>query len=227
VRLMRALLGFSMVLGAAGWLMADTIPDPIIKLSIPGGHSTDLCIPASGQATCSNTFSIDENGFATIDVKNVNQFAAIEMDWLFPTQNLDQAFTVSSTDFSDVTVTRHFSECATFPCFGGTLEVDYTLNGDPNTNPAFLFVPGIPCDSEVCPTADGFTPGGVVTLTTTYSDVTDPQPDCNGINACDGLQPQEHAELTLTSDVPEPGSFVLLLGAAGLIAVKSKFHRRT
>jgi hypothetical protein len=105
--------------------------------------------------------------------------------------------------------------------------VDYTLNGDPNTNPISLFVPGLPCNSDFCPTADGFTPQSNVTLTTTYSQVTDPSPDCNGINACDGLQPGEHAEMALTSDVPEPGSFVLLLGAAGLIAVKKRFYRRS
>lgn len=229
MKLFRALASLTIVLGAAGWLRADVIPDPIIKLSIPGGHSTDLCVPVKGENSCTNVFTevIGADGFATIDVHNVNQFAAIEMDWFFQTPNLDQAFTVSSTDFSDVTVTKLYNDvCEGSSCFGGTLEVDYTLLGDPNTNPAFLFVPGVPCHGDFCASGTGFSPFSNVTLITTYEQFTDPQPDCNGINACDGLQPDEHGSMALSSDVPEPGSFVLLLGAAGLIAVKGKFYRR-
>ena len=222
MRRFRALVLVSTVLGAASWLLAD-IPDPTIRFTIPGGHSTDLCIPGKGLDTCTDTFveAIGENGYATIDVHNANQFAAIEMDWFFQTDNLNQAFFATSTDFSDVTLTRHFNDvCEGLSCFAGTLEVDFSLANNEGI-PGSDTLPGIPCAGDFCPTATGFTPFSDVQVVTTYAQVSDP-PNC-----CDGLQPDEHGSLTLSADVPEPGSFVLLLGAAGLLAVKSRFYRHT
>ena len=222
MRLLKISAFVLMLLGCTGWLMAD-IPDPTIRLSIPGGGSVDLCIPDKGLDTCSDTFieAIGSDGFATIDVHNANQFAAVEMDWFFQTDNLDQAFFATSNDFSSVTLTRHFNiECVGLSCFAGTLEVDFSLANNEGI-PGSARLDGIPCDFDLCPTATGFIPFSDVSLVTTYSQVSDP-PNC-----CDGLQPDEHGRLSLTGDVPEPSSFILLIGAAGLLAVKSrfKFHR--
>jgi len=71
VRLFRAFVVVSTVLGAAGCLMAD-IPDPTIRLTIPGTGTLSLCVPPTGQATCTDNFTQDNgvnligtNGFAS------------------------------------------------------------------------------------------------------------------------------------------------------------------
>ena len=219
---LRALILVSIALGAAGWLMADSIPDPIIKFTIPGGHSIDLCTPEKGSDTCSQTISeaIAEDGFGTIDLHNPKtNFAAIEMDFFFQTDNLNQPFTASTTDFTTVDIIRHFSCDGEFCPGNGTLEVDY-FGIEEGGTPGSAFLPAIPCVGEGCPTAIGFVPFSSVTIDTTFAGVTDP-PTC-----CDGLQPDEHGELTLRADAPEPGSLVLLLGAAGLLGLKRKLWRR-
>ena len=220
MRAFRALLLVSVVLGSANWLLADTIPDPVIRFTIPGGKSLPLCVPAKGEDTCTTTFegAIGSDGYATIDVHNVNTFAAIEMDWFFTTDNLDQAFFATTTDFLGVTLTRHFNDvCEGLSCFGGQLEVDYSGIGDGTPGSASL--DGIACDFDICPTASGFTPFSTVTVVTTYAQVSDPD------TCCDGLQPDEHGSLSLSSDVPEPGTFVLLIGAVGVLALKRRLSR--
>ncbi len=222
MRHLRALILIAITVGAAGWLMADSIPDPVIKFTTPGGHSPDLCTPASGSNECVTVFpdAIGADGFATIDVHNpATNFAAISMDFFFETGNLDQQFSASSNDFGIVTITRHFScddECSG----GGTLEVDYSGVGEGFTTPGSDFLPAIQCEGEDCPTAVGFTPGSSVTVDTTFAQDTDPD------SCCDGLQPDEHGSLSLAPDVPEPGTLVLLLSAAGVLGLKRKLWLR-
>src|SRR5437667_402761 len=100
VRVYRASVLVAMVLGAAGWLMAD-MPDPTIRLTIPGGGSTDLCVPDKGLDSCTTTLfeAIGEDGFGSVDIKNVNKFAAVAMNFFFQTDNLDQPFSAFTTDF--------------------------------------------------------------------------------------------------------------------------------
>jgi len=221
VRAFRALLLVSVVLGSANWLLADTIPDPVIRFTIPGGKSLPLCIPAEGEDTCTTTFegAIGRDGYATIEVQNVNTSSAIEMDWFFTTDNLDQAFFATSTQFAGVGLTRFFNDdsCEGLSCFAGQLGVDYFgigpgVPGSASLDPIF-------CDLDICPTATGFTPFSTVTVVTTYADVTDPEGCCNG------LEPNEHGSIALSSDIPEPGTFVLVIGAAGVLAVKRRLSR--
>jgi hypothetical protein len=226
VRHLRALIVVAIAVGSASWLTADSIPDPIIKFTIPGGHSPDLCTPALGSNECVTVFpdAIDADGFATIDVHNPETNpAAIIMDFFFQTENLDQQFSASSTDFGTVTITRHFACDGEFCPGGGTLEVDYSGVGDDFTQPGSDFLPAIQCVGDGCPTAVGFTPGSSVTVDTTFADPADPD------GCCDGLQPNEHGTLSLapdTPDAPEPGTLVLLFSAASVFGLKRKLWRR-
>jgi len=150
---------------------------------------------------------------------NVDSLAIDSINFFFQTDNLDQAFSASTDDFSTVNIIRHFSCDGDFCSGGGTLEVDFfgmLPKSDSNVGGSFSLA-GIACDFEGCPTAVGFVPHSNITVVTEYNVVPDPQ------QCCDGIQPGEEAGLAITSDVPEPGSFVLLLGAAGLLAIKRKF----
>jgi len=222
VRHFRAFILVSMALGATGSLMAELIPDPIIKFTIPGGHSVDLCTPALGSDTCQTTVpeAIGSNGFGTIDLHNpATNFAATEMDFSFFTDNLDQAFTASTTDFGMVTIERLFS-CDGTCSNGGTLEVNYFGVGGDFTTPGSAFLAALPCEGAGCSIV-GFVPFSSVIINTTFAGVTDPPDSC-----CDGLQPDEHGEVSLSADAPEPGSLVLLLGAAGLLGLNRRFWHR-
>jgi len=212
-----------MVLGAAGWLMAD-MPDPTIRLTIPGGGSTDLCIPETGSDSCSTTLfeAIGEDGFGSVDIKNINDSAAVAMSFFFQTDNLDQPFSAFTTDFGIVTMERLFSCDGDFCSIGGTLEVDYSGVGPEFTTPGSAFLPALPCEGDGCSVV-GFRPGSNITIDITYAEVSDPPTACSPF--CDGLQPGEHARISASADVPEPGSFVLLLGAAGVLAIRRRFYR--
>lgn len=217
---LRVSILISIALGAAGWAMADSVPDPIIKYTIPGGHSIDLCSP-DGDTTCSQTIddAIGPNGFATIDLHDpADNPPVVAQTFFFDTDNIDQQFFATSTQFGIVTIERIF--CDSEDCgLAGTVEVDYSGVGDQFTTPGSDFLQALPCDGDGCD-VQGFTPGSSVTIVSTFGDPAD-TPTC-----CSGLQPDEHGELTLTADTPEPGSFVLFFSAAGLLGLKRRFWRR-
>jgi len=233
VRLSRALVFVSMVLGAAGCLLAD-IPDPTIRLTIPGRGTFNLCTVAEAGESCTTTLvdgepdqTIGDDGLGSFAVKNVDAALTVDtLNFFFATNILFQPFSAFANDFSTVGIVRHFGDggCIETPggCFDpvGTLEVDFSGTEKPGTPGSFV-LPAIVCDFEGCPTAIGFVPHSSVDVFSRYNLVPDPE-EC-----CDGLQPGEEASLSITSDVPEPSSFVLLFGAAGLLAIKRKFkfHR--
>jgi hypothetical protein len=233
VRLFRALVLVSMVLGAAGWLMADIL-DPTIRLAIPGTGTFDLCTVLAAGESCTTTLingkpdtTIGDDGFGSFAVKNVDTTLTVDsISFEFQTNNLFQPFSAFTDDFHTVNIVRHFNEGCIFDleqgCLNpvGMLEVDFFDTPKPGT-PGSFSLPAITCDFEGCPTAVGFVPHTDITVVSEYKVVPDPQ------QCCDGIQPGEEAGLSITSDVPEPGSFVLLLGAAGLLAIKRrfKFHR--
>src|SRR5258708_4904365 len=105
-----------MLLGCTGWLMAD-IPDPTIRLSIPGTGTFPLCTVGAAGESCTTTLidgepdtTIGDNGFGSFAVKNVDPFLAIDsINFFFQTDNLDQAFSASTDDFSTINIIRHFS----------------------------------------------------------------------------------------------------------------------
>jgi hypothetical protein len=218
MRRLRVLVLVSITLGTASLLMADSLPDPIIKYTIPGGHSIDLCNP-DGDASCSQTIedAIGANGFATIDLHDpATNPAVVEQSFTFETENLDQQFFATSTQFGSVTIVRSPS-CE--GCIDGTLEVDYSGVGASFTKPGSDFLAALPCEGDGCSIA-GFTPGSSVTIDSTFADPP-PTDSC-----CSGLQPNEHGELALTADTPEPGSLVLLFSAIGVLGLKRRISRR-
>jgi hypothetical protein len=222
-----------MTLVTAGWLLAD-MPDPTIRLSIPGHGTFDLCTVGAAGESCTTTLvdgepdtTIGDNGLGSFAIKNVDATLTVDsIEFFFQTNNLFQPFSAFTDDFTTVGIVRHFGEGCPFElpegCLNpvGTLEVDFSGMEKPGT-PGSFSLGAITCDFEGCPTDVGFVPHSDVTVVTRYNVVPDP-PVC-----CDGIQPGEEAALSITSDVPEPGSFVLLLGAAGLLAIKRgfKFHR--
>src|SRR5579859_228691 len=213
-----------MLLGCTGWLMAD-IPDPTIRLAIPGTGTFNLCTVAGPGDSCTTTLvdgspdtTFGDNGFGSFAVMNVDSLAIDSISFSFQTANLDQAFSASTDDVSTVNIIRHFACDGEF-C-GGTLEVDYSgvvAKSDTNVGGSFSLA-GIACDAANCPTAVGFVPHSNVTVVSRYNFVPDPTV------CCDGIQPGEEGRITAASDVPEPSSFVLLIGAAGLLAIKRKFQ---
>jgi len=221
-----------MVLGAAGWLLAD-IPDPTIRLTIPGHGTFNLCTVGEAGQSCTTTLvngapdpTIGDDGLGSFSVLNVdtNGLTVDTLNFSFATNNLFQPFSAFANDFSTVGIVRHFGDggCIETPegCFDpvGTLEVDFSGTEKPGTPGSFV-LPAITCDFEGCPTAVGFVPQSSVDVFSRYNFVSDPE-EC-----CDGLQPGEEGLISITSDVPEPGSWVLLLGAAGLLAMKRRFFR--
>jgi len=225
-----------MLLGCTGWLMAD-VPDPTIRLSIPGTGTFDLCTVTAPGNSCT-TILVDgspdttfgDDGLGSFAVKNVDPAMAIDsIEFFFQTDNLFQTFSASTDDFSTVNIVRHENEGCPFvindSCQNpfGRLEVDFSgmLPKSPTNVGGSFTLPGITCDFEGCPTAVGFVPHSNVTVVSRYNFVPDPTV------CCDGIQPGEEGRITVASDVPEPSSFILLIGAAGLLAIKRrfKFHR--
>lgn len=211
--------------------MAD-LPDPTIRLSIPGGGTFDLCTVAEAGESCSITLvngepdtTIGADGFASFAVKNVDTHGLTvdAISFFFQTQNLFQPFSGFADDFQNVGLVRHFNEGCIFDvsvgCVNpvGTLEVDFSGMQKPGDPGVATPLPEIVCDFEGCPTQVGFDPGSSIFVTAHFDFVDDPN-EC-----CDGIQPGEEQLLTITPDVPEPSSLVLLLGAAGLLAIKRRF----
>ncbi len=232
MRFLRALALVSMVLGAAGWLLAD-IPDPTIRLTIPGHGTFNLCTVGEAGDSCTTTLvdgapdpTIGDDGLGSFSVLNVdtNGLTVDTLNFSFATNNLFQPFSAFANDFSTVGIVRHFDPGCPFElpggCFNpvGTLEVDFSGTEKPGTPGSFV-LPAIVCDFEGCPTAVGFVPHSSIDVVSRYNVVPDPE------QCCDGLQPGEEALISITADVPEPGSLVLLLGAAGLLAMKRRFFR--
>lgn len=229
MKLFRILLRFSMVLGAAGWLMADTIPDPIIKMTIPGTGTFDLCDVAAAGDSCTITLvdgspntTIGDNGFGSFAVKNIDQkgLAIDSISFFFQTDNLNQPFSASSNDYTTASISKEFSCDGDFCSSGGILEVDFFGVQKPG-DPGSTSVGAGFCEGEGCSSSVGFVPHSDVVVTAHFDVVPDPLP------CCDGLQPGEEGGISLAPDssVPEPSAFILLFGAAGLMAVKRKLWR--
>jgi len=214
--------------------MADPV-DPIIKLTIPGTGTFPLCI-AAANSTCFMTLvnghpdtTIGANGFGSLAVQNVQDPASfLSVDSIIfdlQTDNLLQPFSAFTNNFTSAFLQRDFAcltpgidGCAVRDPFRGSLEVKYSGIGKPADAGSFS-LGAITCDTEGCPTEIGFVPFSDIPVTVHYVE-SHLSPDC-----CVGIQPGVEAGLSITPDVPEPSSFVLLFGAAGLLAVKRRLRR--
>src|SRR5438105_3950789 len=114
-----------MLLGCTGWLMAD-VPDPTIRLSIPGTGTFDLCGATAGDGdVCSIILhdghpdtTIGDDGFGHFAVMNVNQnnLAIDDISFIFRTENLNQPFSAFTDDFLNVSLTPLSEFCGEDNC---------------------------------------------------------------------------------------------------------------
>ena len=120
MRLFRALLLVSMVLGAANWLMADPYPDPRIRLTIPATGTFPLCVADAG-GTCTSFLvsgepdtTIGADGFGSFAVQNVqdpaSQLSIDSIIFRFQTDNLFQPFSAFTNEYTNAELTRNFNE---------------------------------------------------------------------------------------------------------------------
>jgi hypothetical protein len=117
-----------MVLGAAGWLMADIL-DPTIRLAIPGTGTFDLCTVLAAGESCTTTLingkpdtTIGDDGFGSFAVKNVDTTLTVDsISFEFQTNNLFQPFSAFTDDFHTVNIVRHFNEGCIFDLEQGCL----------------------------------------------------------------------------------------------------------
>ncbi len=215
MRLLRISALVLLVSGSVGWLMADPV-DPIIKFTAPIGGSVDITCTTDGCLT--SIGFIGENGFGDFPIHNATDQQINELKFFIPTTNFNQPFSVSTNAFLFASITQDISGSQD-PTESSTSEliVDYSGVG-PGTQggSAFLFGEGCSSEGSICD-QPGFTPGGEVFVESFFGD-----PPTTNFN---GLLPDQHGLLSLSPDVPEPGSFVLLFGAAGILVIKRRFRR--
>jgi hypothetical protein len=208
------LAGFVLASGAVR-LLADTIPDPTMTFNVPGHHSFDLS-HCDGSSPCFFLAGvIDNNGFATtdFDIKNDTDMVVQELKFFIPTDNFDQIFVAHTNTFTTAAIT--FDQTGEAP----VTIVDFFGIGNQQVNGGSASAFG--CSDDECYDTTGqagFAPNQPVEGEAFF--VTDAPP------TYPGLQPGADGSLDLTPNVPEPGTFVLLLSAAGVLAVGRKFRRR-
>jgi hypothetical protein len=152
---------------------------------------------------------VGPDGFATdgLDIKNDTPFVVNELKFFIPTENFDQLFNAHTNTFTNAAISFDFEE--------GLTIVDYFGIGETQVDGGSASRFGC---SDCEPGAPGFTPGGTVMGEAFI--VGDPPPPL-----FPGLIPGADGSLDLTPNVPEPGTFVLLLSAAGLLATGRRLWR--
>src|SRR6266849_6847411 len=144
-----------MGLGAAGWLLAD-IPDPTIRLTIPGGGSVDITCTTDGCSTdvgviAGDGFShadTEDPAFPGFSIHNATGSDINELIFHFQTNNIFQPFSAFTNDFTNVDITVD----SNVEGFGGTVNVDYFGKAVGGT-PGSAFLPAPFCDfGSQCPT---------------------------------------------------------------------------
>lgn len=201
VKLWQALFLVAVVFGASASLSADPI-DPGVQFNKGGNQSTDItCF------FCVITLDapINADGGGDFDIHNETSSTIFELIFSIPTTNFDQIFTASSNLFLNAVIALSPDTDFTTVTFFGT-------GNGPNASASAGPIGS--CDD--C--AQGFEAGAFATVFAV------PGP---GSGNHPGLGPGDEGILGLDpSDVPEPGSFVLLLSAVALLAGSRKLYAR-
>lgn len=201
MKLWRALFLVAVVFGVSASLCADPI-DPGIQFNKGGNQSTDItcffCVIPLNEP-------INADGGGNFDVHNSTSLNINELIFTIPTTNFDQVFTASSNLFLDAFISLS-------PDSGTTTVTFFNTGNGPNASATA----GPIGSCEGC--ATGFEPGA-------FADVF----AIPGLGSGDhpGLGAGDEGILGLdASDLPEPGSFVLLLSAVALLAGSRKLYAR-
>jgi hypothetical protein len=239
VRGLRALALGLIVLGAGSGLYAV----PVLHLTGGGGHTTDITsadctIISSG--TCIVLFNpadllgLDPTGLGTLGLQNDLGQTIIGLDFFLPTVNFNQNFIASTDLFTNASLnfTPAFRRVDgyTLADFSGTgTGSGGTASANPCTGPfaSFFNCPtngtaGFDTESllpdKQFPNGEGFL---VVNFGTPNSG------PLGGLAPCPPTGPDAACVATFESSVPEPGSFLLLLSAMGVVVMaRRKIHRR-
>lgn len=204
MRLLRASVLVMILLGAAALLSADPI-DPGVIFNKGGNLSADIICTTNGCITTVGT--VGSNGGATFDVKNDTNKDIIELLFTIPTDNFFQTFFASTNLFNDAVIFLLVDDDLTQVQFFGT---GLDTNGTATAGP-----PVDSCDESCSP---GFEPGGKITVGAVFG--------TSGGSDHPGLLPGQEGVLTLEPTIPEPGTFGLLLTAAGLLVGGRKLSAR-
>ncbi len=232
MRLWKAAILSAVVLGASVSLLADSTTDPLV-LFTQGGHGSYDLGAAANASECfvdnsteigcfltedGSTSIINESGeLPPFDIFNDTGKTIIEVDFVIQTGNFDQTFSANMEPDhllpvfpdADVSVSPPFIP-------GGVGSVAVRFGNSPRVPNDNTVVSDIPCTGDFC--NPGFFPGGEVEILAFFLPKgVAPPPSVFG--------PGQEANLSLSTDVPEPGTFVLLISAVGLLAGGRKFFR--
>ncbi len=192
------------VLGGAASLLADPI-DPGVVFNTGGKHSTIITCKISGCIT-----TLDDpitNGGGTFDIHNESGKNIVELIFFIPTVNFDQAFSASSNLFTGADIFFDEDSQLTVVQFSGT--------GNGSDASALVPPPEDSCDDNC---AAGFENGAFVSVESIFG--TPKKGTHPGlVNGGEGI-------LGLEPTIPEPGTFVLLFSAAGVLLGARKFRSR-
>ena len=208
MKFLKALAFVGVVLAVAGSLLADPIDPGVIF--VKGGHG-------STPITCDTNFppcitplntEIDAEGLGNFVIDNQSGRTIIELDFYIPTVNFDQVFTAFSNLFETATIILDPSDSLTIVRFSDT------GSGPDSTE----IGPLGSCDDSC---SLGFEAFGTVDVQALFGTppAGDPPGLGNGVEGSLELQPNP-------PDVPEPGTFVMLFSAAGLLLGSRRLFAR-
>jgi hypothetical protein len=224
VRMLKVLALGLMVLNMGSWLYAI----PTISFNKGGGHTTDIsfantaCFSVNDDTGLQCAFNptdvagLNAQGLGAFGVTNDTKQVITDLTFWLPTDNFDQLFSASTNLFVSVSISRSEEFCDG-ECDAFTI-VDFNGIGNTQINN------GTAGPINLCPHCEGGALGldkaslldGEGFLVATFADDTPP--------AFPGLQPGASGVFGVS--LPEPGSFALLLSAAGLlVGARRKFHR--
>ena len=204
-----------MVLGLAVALLADPV-DPKVLFNQGGSHSTDINGSACAAPHPSCIAPINDaivNGGGTFDIHNKSGRNITELIFFIPTVNFDQVFFAESNLFLSAFIIPDISGNLTDVAFFGTGSgPDATATIQPPLDSCTLCAPGFE-DGQ-----NGVTPNFDFRVEAFFG-------RSSGGNH-PGLVNGDEGVLGLVPQVPEPGTFVLLVSAIALVAGGRKLQSR-
>ena len=193
---------------AAGPLLADPIDPGVIF--VKGGRGSTKITCDTNVPPCFTPLNTEINaeGLGNFVIDNKSGRTIIELDFYIPTVNFDQIFTASSNLFETATIVLFPSDSLTLVRFSDT------GSGPGSTETGPLGSCGDSC-------SPGFEAFGTVDVQALFGPPPEGDPPGLGNNQEGTLELQPGV-----SDVPEPGTFVMLFSAAGLLLGGRKLFAR-